>query len=110
MRRTLCSIVGDVERDDDRRVEGADPAAVEIAPGVEDETVQAGDERRLFRHQGAQSSVRISFAVSNDLPFARLAAPFEHNPDPDGRPAYRCVEHVCGDSAHEGIVACWFKV
>ena len=86
------------------------PRASKYLARIEHEPVDAGFERRVIVHQCALTAILVSLPMAENPPLAVLAAPFEDDPQARGRTTNRRIEHVRGDCAHGGIVACWFGV
>jgi hypothetical protein len=82
------------------------PARLEVLASIEHESVDAGFERRVVTHQCALPAILVSLPTAENSPLAVLVAPFEDNPQARGRTTNRRIEHVRGDCAHGGIVAC----
>ena len=110
MRRLPCSIFDHFEGDDDRRIERVRPARLEVLSSIEHESVDAGFEHCVIAHQCALPAILVSLSMAEHPPLAVLVATFEDDPQARGRTTNRRIEHVRGDCAHGGIVACWFVV
>ena len=106
--RLLRSVFDHFEGDDDRREERVCPARLEVRASIEHESVNAGFEWSVIAHQGALPAILVSLSMAKNPPLAVLVAPFENDPQARGRTTNRRIEHVRGDCAHGGIVACWF--
>src|SRR5262245_42301395 len=90
---------GNLEEDDDRRVERTNPAQLEIRSGIEDESVRSGRERRVVRHQGSQTFVRIGLFMTQELSLIGATAALEHDVHARGRTPERRIENVSRDRA-----------
>ena len=108
--RTPRSVFDHFEGDVDRRIERVCPARLEVLASIEHESVDAGFKGSVIVHQCALPAILVSLSMAENPPLAVLAAPFEDDPQARGRTTNRGIEHVRGDCAHGGIVACWFGV
>lgn len=88
------------KHDDDMRIKSRDAQCLKICAGIEHEAIRSRSERRAGRRQICRSAIGSSLAASDALPFSRGRA-IERDAEAGGRFALRCVEHVCGDAAHE---------